>query len=80
MLSVENLNTKYLTRCRRAMTHNLQFQSLENCYGRPKARWREEVRKDARMLGMSWWSTALNREEWRRLLRDARTFTEMYSQ
>jgi hypothetical protein len=34
--------------------------------GRPKARWREEVGKDARMLEeRSWWSTAMNREEWR---------------
>jgi hypothetical protein len=33
--------------------------------GRPKAR-REDVGKDARMLGIrSWWSTAMNREKWR---------------
>jgi hypothetical protein len=44
--------------------------------GRPKARWREEVGKDARMLGIkSWWSAAMNREEWRRLLREAMTLT-----
>jgi hypothetical protein len=46
--------------------------------GRPKARWREEVGKVARMLGIrSWWSTAMNREERRRLLREARTFTKL---
>jgi hypothetical protein len=34
--------------------------------GRPKARWRDEDGKDARMLGIrSWWCTAMNREEWR---------------
>jgi hypothetical protein len=34
--------------------------------GRRKARWREEVGKDARMLVIRcWWSTAMNREEWR---------------
>jgi hypothetical protein len=34
--------------------------------GRPKARWREEVGKDERMLGIrSWWSTAMNKEKWR---------------
>jgi hypothetical protein len=34
--------------------------------GRPKARWREEVGKDERMLGIrSWWSTAINKEKWR---------------
>jgi hypothetical protein len=28
--------------------------------------------KDARMLGIkSWWSTAINREEWRQLLSEA---------
>jgi hypothetical protein len=31
---------------------------------RPRARWRDEVGKDARMLGLrSWWVTAMNREE-----------------
>jgi hypothetical protein len=46
--------------------------------GRPKAHWREEVGKDERMLGIrSWWSTAVNREEWRRLLREAMTLTEL---
>jgi hypothetical protein len=34
--------------------------------GRPRARWRDEVGKDARMLGLrSQWATAMNREEWR---------------
>jgi hypothetical protein len=43
--------------------------------GRPKARWRKKAGKDAIMLGIrSWWSTAMNREEWRRLLREARTY------
>jgi hypothetical protein len=46
--------------------------------GRPKARWREDVEKEARMLGIrSWWSAAMNREEWRRLLREARTLKEL---
>jgi hypothetical protein len=41
--------------------------------GRPKARWREEVGKDVRILGIrSWWSTAMNRER-RRLLWEAMT-------
>jgi hypothetical protein len=46
--------------------------------GRPKARWREEFGKDARMLGTrSWWSTDMNREEWRRISRETRTLTEL---
>jgi hypothetical protein len=48
--------------------------------GRPKARWREEAGKDAIILVLgirSWWSTAMNRGEWRRLLREARTLTEL---
>jgi hypothetical protein len=46
--------------------------------GRPKARWREEVGKDARMLGIrSWWSAAMNREEWMRFLKEIRTLTEL---
>jgi hypothetical protein len=32
--------------------------------GKPKARWKEDVGKDARMLGInSWWSKAMNGEE-----------------
>jgi hypothetical protein len=32
--------------------------------GRPRARWRDEVGKDERMLGLrSWWARAMNREE-----------------
>jgi hypothetical protein len=46
--------------------------------GRPKAHWREEVGKDAKMLVIrSWWSTAMNREEWRQLLSEVRTLTEL---
>jgi hypothetical protein len=46
--------------------------------GRPKARWREEFGKDARILGIrSWWSTAMSREEWRRLLREVMILTEL---
>jgi hypothetical protein len=38
----------------------------------------KHVEKDAIMLGIrSWWSTAMNRGEWRRLLREARTLTEL---
>jgi hypothetical protein len=32
--------------------------------GGPRTRWRDDVVKDARMLGIrSWWATAMNREE-----------------
>jgi hypothetical protein len=42
--------------------------------GRPRARWRDEVGKDARMLGLGrWWATAMNREEWRELLKEAKS-------
>jgi hypothetical protein len=46
--------------------------------GRPRARWRDEVGKDARMLGLrSWRATAMNRKEWRKLLKKARTLYEL---
>jgi hypothetical protein len=36
------------------------------------------VGKDARMLGIrSWWATAMNWEEWRKLLREAKTLYEL---
>jgi hypothetical protein len=41
-------------------------------------RWREEVGKEARMMGLrSWWATAMNREERRKLLREAKTVYEL---
>jgi hypothetical protein len=46
--------------------------------GRPRARWGDEFGKDARMLGLrSWWATAMNRKEWRKLLREAKTLYEL---
>jgi hypothetical protein len=46
--------------------------------GRPLARWRDEAGKDARMLELrSWWATAMNREEWRKLLKEAKTLYEL---
>jgi hypothetical protein len=46
--------------------------------GRPRARWRDEVGNDARMLRLrSWWTTAMNREEWRKLLRETKTIYEL---
>jgi hypothetical protein len=59
------------------MLRRLMYVQLEGLrkVGRPCARWRDEVGKDARMLGLrSWWATAMNREEWRKLLREARLF------
>jgi hypothetical protein len=46
--------------------------------GRPRANWRDDVGKDARMLGIrSWWAAAMNREEWRKLLKEAKTPYEL---
>jgi hypothetical protein len=45
---------------------------------RPRGRWRDEVGKDVRMLRLSsWWATAMNREEWRKLLKEVRTLYEL---
>jgi hypothetical protein len=45
---------------------------------RPRARWRDEVVKDTRMLGLkSWWATAMNLDEWRRLLKEGKTLYEL---
>jgi hypothetical protein len=43
-----------------------------------RARWRDDVGKDARMLGIrSWLATAKNREEWRKFLKEAKTLYEL---
>jgi hypothetical protein len=45
---------------------------------RPRGRWRDEVGKDARMLGLrSWRATAMNREDWRKLLNEVRTLYDL---
>ena len=44
--------------------------------GRPKMRWEDCVRQDIRTLGIkNWRSVALNRQEWRELLRKAKAHT-----
>jgi hypothetical protein len=46
--------------------------------GRPRARWIDEVGKDARMPGLrSWRATATDREEWRKLLKEGKTLYEL---
>jgi hypothetical protein len=46
--------------------------------GRPHARWRDDVGKDARMLGIrSWWATPMNHKEWRKLLKEVKTLYEL---
>ena len=44
--------------------------------GRPRMRWMDNIRKDVELLGMEdpdrWWDVALDRGEWRELMRVAR--------
>ena len=41
--------------------------------GRPKLRWEDGVREDVKTIGIrNWRSSALNREEWRKLLQKAK--------
>jgi hypothetical protein len=45
---------------------------------RLRARWRDDVGKDARMPGVRrCWATAMNGEEWRKLLKEAKTLFEL---
>jgi hypothetical protein len=49
--------------------------------GRPNLRWEECVCQDIRILGVkNWRSVALNREEWRIILRKARAHKELLCQ
>ena len=42
--------------------------------GRPRNRWQDEVRKDGRIVGGEGWQEKVhNREEWKKLLRTARS-------
>jgi hypothetical protein len=57
------------------MLRRLMYVQLEGLrkVRRPYARWRHEVGKNARILGLRSWATAMNREEWRKLLKEAKT-------
>jgi hypothetical protein len=42
--------------------------------GRPRARWRDDMGKDARMLGTrSWWTISVNRKEGKKIPKEAKT-------
>jgi len=42
--------------------------------GRPRKRWQDEVREDGRIIGGKGWQEKVhNREEWKKLLRMARS-------
>jgi hypothetical protein len=46
--------------------------------GRPRARWLNEVNSDAREIGIRrWWTRALDKGQWRRLLKEAKTLKEL---
>ena len=46
-----------------------------NKVGRPRSRWRDEVEKNARMLEVrSWWAKYMNREEWKKCLKEVKIF------
>jgi hypothetical protein len=47
-------------------------------HGKPRARWLDEVNKDARIMGIRRWrTTTLDEEEWKRLLAEARILEEL---
>jgi hypothetical protein len=49
--------------------------------GRPKLRWEDGVVQDVRILGVkNWGKVALNRDEWAKLLKKARTHQGLSSQ
>jgi hypothetical protein len=47
--------------------------------GRPRIRWEDAVQKDAvQIFGTRGWRRAENRDEWRQLLREAKTRKGLY--
>jgi hypothetical protein len=45
--------------------------------GRPRARWLDEVNKDAREIIIRTWSRVLDGEEWRTLLEESETLKDL---
>jgi hypothetical protein len=65
-----------MTRC--PSDSYIQSQRRKRQVGRPRARWLDEVNSDAREIGIRrWWTRALDRGEWRRLLKEAKTLKEL---
>jgi hypothetical protein len=55
---------------KKVLRMNLETTSLR---GRPRNRWRDEVREDRRMVdGEGWKERVYNREEWKKLLKTSR--------
>jgi hypothetical protein len=53
----------------------------ETSVGRPKLRWKDGVVQDMRILGVkNWKKVALNRDEWVKLLKNARANQGLSSQ
>ena len=53
--------------------HDQQTLEAKRLRGRPRNRWKDEVREDGRIaVGEGWKERAYNREEWTKLLRTAR--------
>jgi hypothetical protein len=48
--------------------------------GRPKMRWKDSVDHDAEALGERNWRSSMNKEEWKKLLKNARAHTGLLSQ
>jgi hypothetical protein len=45
---------------------------------RPRIRWLDEVNSDAKEMGIrKWWTRALDKGEWRRLVKEAKTLKEL---
>jgi hypothetical protein len=62
------------------MTHRLKYMQPKGPrkVGRPCTRWTDDLGRDARVLGISsWQATAMNYEEGKELLKEAKTLFEL---
>jgi hypothetical protein len=63
------------------INYNLFNAGRKREIGRPKLKWGDSVHRDMKLLGeRKWEKLALNKEEWRKLLKKARARTGLSSQ
>jgi hypothetical protein len=68
----KSFKNETLTQLGNCLYNHLNFKKCTRLRGRPRNRWRDEVKEGGRIVGEGWQEKVHNREEGKKLLRTAR--------